>query len=139
MSDDIPWLPPRRSHRDDTTFGDATPATKPGPELNDVPPDDPSVAALVSALVDQAERLPPPPDAEHETPPPFDPGDPLVLARKEHLRPLANADLLRNYVERRADEEDDDLPTLRMRVLKLEMDLKNLQEFVRDDFKRRDG
>jgi hypothetical protein len=134
------WLPPRR-HSDSPTFGLPTPATKPetheAPALCDLPPDDPTVLALMAPLYD-APALPPIDDTE-ETPPPFDPSDPMVLARKEQMRVIANADLARAYEEQRGEGDDTQtqLSLLRLRVLKLETDFANLAKLVRDDMHRR--
>lgn len=135
MSDD--WLPPRRGRADDPRFGDPTPSTVESksrePSLREISPDDPAVTALVSPLPDPAAPLPSLDD--DETPPPFDPGDPIVQARKERQRPVANAELLRAFVDQHPG--DDDMPSLRLRVLKLEQDVANLSAFVRNEFKRR--
>lgn len=114
-----------------------TPATAQPPRLVEVAPDDPAVRALT---------LPPPlaPIDDDETPPPVaNPNDPQVLARKEQLRVVANADLLLAFREQHAS---DDRASLSERVFALEiwrtqaeLDIRNLTALVRDLLRRNVG
>lgn len=149
----IDWLPPHR-RGDSPDVGEPTGPTKPeehdAPALTDLLSDDPVVLALISSTPPTlADPLPPPPfdDLDHETPPPVpNPTDPQVIARKEQMRVIANAELLRAYGKQPDDEASmsERLFTLELWKFQADLDLKNLRaqvqaltEQLRDEMRRR--